>query len=112
VRRSVRAWIRPCAGLLAVAVALTLAAPPAWAGEAKSPAAPQTLRTATAVKVAAIDTNKALRLSADAAGGGGSGDSKGFFRTPKGVATLVLMAGAMTWLLVSRSRDAIHSPAR
>ena len=111
MRRSVRAWIRPCAGLLAVAVALTLAAPPAWAGEAKSPAAPQSLRAATAVKVASIDTNKALRLQ-DAAGGGGSESSKGFFRTPKGVATAVLMAGALTWMLISRSRDAIHSPAR
>ena len=110
MRRSVRAWIRLCAGLLTVAVGLTLAAPPAWAGEAPSPVAPRTLRAATAVKVAAIDTNKALLQTPDA--GGGSGSGKSFFRSPKGVATAILMVGAVSWMLVSRSRDAIHSPAR
>jgi hypothetical protein len=62
--------------------------------------------------VAAIDTNKALLSSQDASPGDGSGDSKSFFRTRKGAATAVLMVGAITWMLVSRSRDIVHSPGR
>ena len=38
--------------------------------------------------------------------------SGSFFKTKKGVATLVLMATGVVWALVSRSQDAIHSPAR
>jgi len=112
VRPSVRAWIRPCAGLLAVAVGLTLTAPPAWAAQAKSAAAPQTLRAAAAAQVASIDTNKALLSTQDAAGGGARGESKNFFGTPKGIATVVLMVGAITWAGISRARDAVHSPGR
>jgi hypothetical protein len=111
VRRSVKAGSRLWAGLLAVAVGLTLVATPAWAGEAPSPVAPKTLKAATAAKLAALDTNKALMLNQDAAGASAEG-SKTFFRTRKGAVTAVLMVGAIAWVLVSRSQDALHSPAR
>jgi hypothetical protein len=61
-------------------------------------------------RVEALDT-KAV-AAAQVAGGTTPASSQSFFKTKKGVATLVLMATGVTGALISRSQDTIHSPAR
>jgi len=112
VRRTVSAKTRLCSGILAL-VGLAIAAPPAWAAEAPgnaNPSGPKSLRAATAAKVATLETKAAVGFNQQA--GAGASDSGSFFRTKKGVAALILMAGGVTWAVISRKNDAVHSPAR
>ena len=113
MRRSLRRT-RPWAGLLAAVVGLTLAAPPSWASEAMpAPApAPQSLRAATAAKLATLDTANGVRMSQDPGAAPASDAPKSFFKSRKGAIALLLLAGGTTWAVVSRNRDAVHSPAR
>jgi hypothetical protein len=37
---------------------------------------------------------------------------KPFFKSTRGILVLVLMATGVTWVAVSRSQDAVHSPGR
>jgi hypothetical protein len=112
VKRRVKTWIRRSAGLLAVLVGLSLAAPPAGADQvAQKPIAPKSLKAATTAKLASLNTNEAIALS-QIAGAGSSSSSSGFFKTRKGVAALVLMVGGVAWAIASRKQDAVHSPAR
>lgn len=107
--RHVASWIRPVATGLILAVGLAVTAPPAHAAQSPSPEVKQpTLTTSAEARVAA---SAALAAQATAAPAG-SESSTGFFKTKKGVAVLVLLAGVVTWTAVSRSRDAIHSPGR
>ena len=108
---TVREWIRPWAGPLAVVVGLTLVGSPALAGQLPAPAGPKSLRASATTTVAALDLEKSSALSQEAVPGSSEG-GKSFVRSKKGVAVLVLMAGAITWAIVSRQQDAIHSPAR
>jgi len=96
---------RSLAAILALVVGLTLVAPPAFA--AAPPVRP--LAAAAAAKVQAAPA-AALAQAAQASPPAGSG--KPFFKTTKGVVVLVLMATAISWAAVSRSQDAVHSPAR
>ena len=102
-------WTRGVSALLGIALAA-----PCWAGEqptlstARGPV--RTLQAATDAKLATADTSKAVRFAQ--ATGGSVGESKPFFKYTKGVLVAVLMVGGVTWAIVSRSQDAVHSPAR
>ena len=98
---------RSLAAILALVVGLTLIAPPAFAAAPPAPVRP--LAAAAAAKVQAAPA-AALAQAAQASPTAGSG--KPFFKTTKGVVVLVLMATAISWAAVSRSQDAVHSPAR
>ena len=113
MNRYLSAWARGVAAALAVLMGLTLAAPPAAA--AGTPEAPHktTLATAAAVKVAATANHAVTVAPTQDAAGGGGGQSKPFFKTPTGIAALVLMAGATGWVIASRkSSNVVHSPGR
>jgi hypothetical protein len=99
---------RSLAAILALVVGLTFVAPPAFAAAPPAPVRP--LAAAAAAKVQAAPTAalaQTAQASPPATGGG-----KSFFKSTKGVVVLVLMAGAISWAAVSRSQDAVHSPAR
>ena len=98
---------RSLAASLALVVGLTFLAPPAFAAAPTTPARP--LSAAAAAKVQAVPAAalaQAAQASPPASGG------KPFFKSTKGVVVLVLMATAISWAAVSRSNDAVHSPAR
>ena len=99
---------RSLAAILALVVGLTFLAPPAFAA-----APPATVRPLSAAAAATVQAAPAsvLAQAGQAAAPAASGD-KPFFKSTKGIAVLVLMAGAVTWAAVSRSQDAIHSPGR
>jgi zona occludens toxin (predicted ATPase) len=99
---------RPVAAGLILAVGWAAVAPLALAAP-KTTRRP-TLAASAAARVASVDTATAVQESP--ATPAASDSSGGFFKTKKGVAVLVLMAGVITWTAVSRSKDAIHSPAR
>jgi hypothetical protein len=86
---------------------------PALGGQMPAAAAPKSLRAAVMSKVEALGTENAVALSQDVGAGASSSESgKSFFKSKKGAAALILVAGALTWMLVSRQQDMIHSPAR
>ena len=87
---------------LAVAFGLAVGAPPASA----EPTRP--LSSAAAAKADRVKLSKAIAQDAPAA----STDSGGFFKSKKGVAALVLFAGALGYTLYSRSDDRVHSQVR
>jgi hypothetical protein len=110
VRQASRTWLRRIAGPLVALVGFTLMAPPAWAGSPATPLRPRPVSTAAMARVEALDARAVA--AAQVAGGTAPASSQSFFKTKKGVATLVLMATGVTWALVSRSKDIITSPAR
>ena len=106
-------WVRSLAGALTLFVGLALVAPPVRAGDAAATLKqrPTTLRAATEAKVANLNLSPRVDLSPEG-DSASSSTSKPFFKTTKGVMALVLLAGGVTWAAVSRSKDAVHSPAR
>ena len=115
--RRLTSWTRPLAGLLAVVVGLTLAAPPASAADAvavtKAPARSQ-LAATTAAKLAALAPAASAFAQTPPAADTGSSDSRPFFKTPKGVAALVLMvvgAGYVAYR-IPKDNEKVHSPIR
>ena len=114
MRRSVSRSTRLWAGTLAALVGLTLAAPP-FAGADAKPVAPivgTSIQAAASARLDTLDTSAAVRLSQ--AGGAATGDesNQSFIKSPKGVIAVLLLAGGITWAIVSRSKDAVHSPGR
>jgi hypothetical protein len=97
------------AAACATAVALTLAVPPALAGDAASP--PKASGIAASAAARAANVKLSARAQADPTVNAATQD-RGFFHSKKGVIALVLAAGVLTWTAVSRSQDAVHSPAR
>ncbi|TMB54283.1 MAG: hypothetical protein E6J47_08290 [Chloroflexi bacterium] len=102
---------RPLAGVLAFLLGLGVAAP-ATAGEAASPvraAQKLTLVQAAAVRTAAFDTSAALARAQGPAAPSAT-PSKPFFKTTKGVVSLILVAGATAWVVQSRIDNKVSSP--
>ncbi len=99
---------RSLSAILVLVVGLTFVAPPAFAAAPLAPVRP--LAAAAAVKVQAAPA-AALAQAAQASPPAANGH-KSFFKSTKGVVVLVLMATAISWAAVSRSQDAVHSPAR
>jgi hypothetical protein len=104
---------RPLAGTLALILGLTLVAPPAFAAEAQATAPARPLAAAAAAKVEAMPA-AALAQAAQAtpAPAAPATGGKPFLKSTKGIIAVLLMATGLTWAAVSRSQDAVHSPAR
>jgi hypothetical protein len=109
---------RPLAGALAVLVGLTFVAPPAFAAESKAPwaAAAQPLAASAAAMVEALPA-AAVAQAAPAAPSAAKPAStttqgKSFFKTPTGVASLVLLGGALGYMAYSFSNGRVKSPAK
>lgn len=112
------AWVRGTAALVASMTALTLSVPPCSAADARqanTPKAPKAKRTLSASAEAQVASLASPRLLAqDASGGAVSGESRSFFRTPTGVAALVIMAvgGGYVLYSVKNDQDPVKSPIR
>jgi hypothetical protein len=97
--------------------ALTLGVPPCSAADArqhtapKAPKAKQTLSASAEAQVAALASP---RLLAQDAGTATSNESRSFFRTPTGVAAIVIMAvgGGYVLYSVKNDQDPVKSPIR
>jgi len=115
VRRRLTSWARPLAGVLALVVGMTLAAPPASAAEAKAstPAGTSRLAATTAARLAKLSPAPRAFAQAQAAPAAGT-DSKSFFSTPTGVAAIVLMVAGAGFAIYSASHDRkpVKSPIR
>lgn len=115
--RRLTSWTRPVAGLLAVVVGLTLAAPPASAADAvavtKAPA-PSQLATTTAAKLAALAPAPSAFAQTAPAADPAPADNRPFFKTPKGVAALVLMVAGAGYVAyrIPKDNEKVHSPIR
>ncbi len=102
---------RSVAAGLALSVALTVAAPPAFAAPpalAAPAQRPTTLAASAEARLAQADTAVALQAPAPAPA---EAAGKPFFKTPKGVAAIVLLAAGLTMTFVSYSKDRVKSPA-
>ena len=115
--RRLTSWTRPLTGLLAVVVGLTLAAPPASAADAvavtKAPA-PSQLATTTAAKLAALAPAPSAFAQTAPAADPAPADNRPFFKTPKGVAALVLMVAGAGYVAykIPKDNEKVHSPIR
>jgi hypothetical protein len=112
--RSTSRSTRLFAGTLAALTGLCLSAPPCFAAEAAAaPEVKMSLRVAVA-KLATSDASAVVRSSQGAATSADapSGVGRSFIHSPKGVAAILLLAGGVAWAIASRSKDAVHSPAR
>jgi hypothetical protein len=97
--------VRPLAGILALIFGLTLVAPSAFAAEPAAPARPLAAAAAAKVEsmpVAALAQAKPATVPGEA--------SKPFFKTGKGAAAAILIAGALAMTFVSYSKDRVQSP--
>ena len=111
------AWVRGMAAGVALLIALTVGAPPCSASEAgpgstdKAPAK-RSLASAAAARVALAPPARALAQTG--AGGSATGTSRSFFRTPTGVAAIVLMVAGSGYAIYSVSHDQkpVKSPIR
>ena len=119
VRRRSKSWASPLAGALAVVLGLMFAAPPASmaaSAEPMSPPARQSLAAATTAKLATLPAPRAfLRAqAAPAPATAGTDAPKSFFRTPTGIAAVVLMVAGAAYVAISIPKDneKVHSPIR
>jgi hypothetical protein len=105
------------AGLLAVVVGLTLAAPPASAADAvavtKAPARSQLAATTTA-KLATLAPAPSAFAQAAPAANPAPADDRPFFKTTKGVVALVLMVAGAGYVAyrIPKDNEKVHSPIR
>jgi hypothetical protein len=104
-------------GMLATAAPVAAAAPAAAAGRqitAAQAAGPISASVAAAVAAApslSATPAPAPRLQEQQAPAPAA-DSPSFFRSPKGIAALVLFVGGVAFTLHSMDKDRIHSPVR
>jgi hypothetical protein len=96
-------------GMLATAAPVAAAAPAAAAG--RQITAPQAAGPISASVAAAVAAAPAPRLQEQQAPAPAA-DSPSFFRSPKGIAALVLFVGGVAFTLHSMDKDRIHSPVR
>jgi hypothetical protein len=115
VRRTLPSWIRTVSAGLVFVLGLTFSAIPAAAGTPPAATAKPTLAAAAAAKVAAVPISKrALAQTAPAPAPAPSEEHRGFFKTPAGVAAIVLMVAGTGWMVYSayHDNDPVHSPFR
>lgn len=111
MRRHVVAWPRPLAAVLAAALGLGFAAPPAYAADAAIKAPKPTI---------ADSVDKATRtvprsaLAQDAPAPAETDSPSGFFGTTRGKVALALFVGGVAWTVysVKDDRDPVKSPIR
>jgi len=105
-------WTRPLAGALVLLLGLTLVTP-AVAGQKQAAPAKPTLAASARAQVAAMKVPSPAR--AQVAGSPSAPKSeKGFFKSPAGVAALVLMTAGTGYMVYSAFHDnnPVHSPFR
>jgi hypothetical protein len=111
-------WARALAGSVALLLALTFTAPPAFGAEVNTPtppqAAPKSLAAAAEAKLASLDTSEAVTVAPAQAAATTVDQSGSFFKSPKGVAALVGIVAATALVFYKRSndRDKVLSPVR
>ena len=106
-------WARPVAVLLAVLIAVAGGAPPAAAETVKSYPAPTRLSSTIAATVGSLKPT--ARAVVQATPDAGTSDSpRSFFKTPTGVAALVLMVAGVAYVAYSipKANEKVHSPIR
>lgn len=96
--------------VLALVFGLVVALP-ASAADTPTPQPNRPLTAATAAKLAKLDAMQAAAFL-QAAPAATSGESKPFLKSPKGVIAITVLAGGIAWVVVSRNKDAVQSPAR
>jgi hypothetical protein len=97
----------PTARALLLVLGLTVG--PATAGaEEFSSRAPGSLRAAVAARISASDLRRAV--ASEATPPATQAPHKPFFKTGRGIAAAVLMAGGLGWLVYSQSHDRVKSP--
>jgi len=108
-----RMHARFLAGPLAIVLGLTLAAPPAFAAESATAAAPRPIAAAANARVAAVSA-EVLAQATPAAPAAAPADTgnKPFFKTTTGVIALVLLGGTLGYMAYSMSNDRVKSPAK
>ena len=102
---------RLLAGILALVVGLTLVAPPAFAAPLPAPARPLAAAAAAKVEAMPVATLSPAAQANPTMAAPAKGD-KPFFKSSKGIVTLVLMATGIGWIAASRSQHGVHSPGR
>lgn len=100
-------WARPLALLVAAALSLTLSAPPAAAEGPRLRTA--SLNAAAVAKVAGLDASAVVLTQTTPAA---ASDGRSFFKTKKGAAVAILMAGTLSFAIYSKQHDRIHSKVR
>jgi hypothetical protein len=111
-------WARALAGSVALLLALTFTAPPAFGAEVKAPtppkAAPKSLAAATEAKLASLDTSEAVTIAPAQAAATTVDEPSSFFKSPKGVAAVVGIVAVTAFVFYKRSndRDKVLSPVR
>ncbi len=111
--RSTTCPARAAAGALTLALAFTWSVP-ARAAE-PSPVRPietRSLAAATSARLAKLDTKDALRATQSATPAAATGDSPSFFKSPKGIAVLLLMAVGTGYTIYSAKDERIDNPLR
>jgi hypothetical protein len=109
---------RPLAGVLSLLVGLTFAAPPAFAADPAPSPSPAPQPTLTEAAVAAVDALPAATVARAAQAAqavpapSSAPEDRSFFRTGKGAAVLVLLAGGLGYTVYSFSHDRVKSPAK
>jgi hypothetical protein len=110
------AWARCVAAFVALAIALTSGAPCSAdeAGKGATPGAPAKRSLSEAASARVAETAPPARFTQDASATAAGGESRSFFRTPTGVAAIVLMAVGSGYALYSVSNDQkpVKSPIR
>lgn len=117
MRGSSTAWVRGVAALVALMTVLTFSAPPCDAGDVSQPATPKALEqrrlsASAAAHVATMAPPPALAQDPTPAASGG--ESRSFFRSPKGVAAIVLMVAGAAYVgyKIPKDNEKVHSPIR
>ena len=103
---------RVAAGALTLALAFTWTVP-ARAAEVTlaKPTRAVSLAAATSARLAKLDANETLRATQGAAPAASS-DSPSFFRSPKGIAVILLMAVGTGYAIYSARSERIDNPLR
>ena len=97
-----KAW----AAAIALFVSVMCVAPPCAAGEP----APVSARTPSLTKLSPASVS--LLTRADRTTQAPESEASSFFKTPKGVAVLVLIGAGFAYTLYSKSHDRVMSPVR
>ena len=107
-------WARRLAGALVLLLGLTFAAPPVVAAETQAAPAKPTLAASARAKVAAMKVSPRALTQVGASPSAPKSEGRSFFKSPAGVAALVLMTAGTGYMVYSAFHDnnPVHSPFR
>ena len=103
---------RPLAGVLALLVGLTFAAPPAFSAEATAQPLAAARAAAMVEALPAAAVVQATPATPTAAKPVAASTDKPFFKTTTGIVSLVLLGGALGAMAYSFSNGRVKSPAK